>query len=146
MFKGTRLLLSLLLLCGACLDEPECFSLNNNIIGITFKKIEDGTASPVTFTSITALGNQTIFGATSNKVYLPLNYFRDTTSFVFVQETRTDTLRFHYTAKAQFVSVECGERYVLSDLDTIRQTFDSLRFIGRTPGRNASVNNIEIYN
>lgn len=147
MTKGARLFLFLMLLNGACLDEPDCFGLNNNIVGFTFKNVADGSASTITFTGIRALGADSIFVASANKVFLPLNYFNDTTTFVFTQAERSDTIKMKYSSKAQFVSPDCGERYVLSGLDTVMVTFDSIRIITRTPVPALTVTNtIEIYN
>lgn len=130
---------------SSCLNEPDCYRLNNNIIAISFKKKEDGAASTVTFVSIKGEGALMQFAATGSKVYLPLNYFQNTSSFYFEQSTRTDTINLQYLAQAQYVSSDCGVRYVLSDLAIVDHTFDSVRLVTRVPKNNSSGNNIEIF-
>jgi hypothetical protein len=152
MVKKTGWFVFFALLAGACLDEPECFSLNNNIIGITFKNITDGTADTTTFESIKAEGIDGTFGATANKVYLPLNYFQDHTTFFFKQkyasgttDLQSDTIELQYDAKVQFVSPDCGERFVLTNLTIVRHTFDSVRLVSAIPSNVAGGNQIEIF-
>jgi len=133
------------LLTGACLDEPECFSLNNNIIGITFKNIKDGSADTTTIKSINAEGTNVFFVASANKVYLPLNYFQDHTTFFFKRQDVSDTIELHYDAKVQFVSPDCGERFVLTGLAVARHTFDSVRLVSAIPSNAAGGSQIEIF-
>lgn len=135
-------------MASSCLNEPDCFRLNNNIIGISFKQKADGTASEVEFTSITAqspTGDEIIFAQNGNKVYLGLNYFQNNTFYYFEQAERKDTIELAYLAQAQYVSSDCGVRYVLSNLRIARHTFDSVRLITAVPKNNPSGNNIEIY-
>ena len=53
MVKKSAWFLSFLLMTAGCLDEPDCYLLNNNIIGVSFKKLENSTADTV---AITAMG------------------------------------------------------------------------------------------
>jgi hypothetical protein len=145
MVKKTGWFVFFVLLSVSCLDEPDCFRLNNNIIGITFKKYTDGTASTTVFTTIKADERDTVFTQASNKVYLPLNYFQQHTLFLFQREGVTDTLEVLYKAQAQFVSSDCGVRYVLSDLDIGYHSFDSVRLITRVPKSTSTGNHIELF-
>lgn len=134
-----------LLLFGACLDEPDCFGLNNNIIGISYRNLNAGDTTTLRLTGLSAEGTEVVFlGDTAvSKVYLPLNYFENTTTFFFHQKDTVRKLVLTYNAKAQFVSAACGERFVLSELAIADHQFDSLRLVDARPGK-GNVTNIEI--
>src|SRR5688572_1373318 len=128
MIKHTRWFIFFLLMAVSCLDEPDCFSLNNNIIGISFKKMLTGAADTVAVLSIKAEGFDSLFAEERliNGISLPLNYFQQNTSFIFEGvDKQTHYLNLDYSAKAQFVSEECGERFVLADLKIGSHDFDS---------------------
>lgn len=136
------------LLASSCLDEPECFSLNNNIVGISFRRLSTGGADTVFFKAIRAEGTDSVFveNAVLTNINLPLNYYQNQTIYRFEGLTLNHTLQLDYTAKAQFVSVDCGERFILSQLRPSSETFDSLRLIGDTPKRaRQNGTNLEIY-
>jgi hypothetical protein len=146
MIRKLGIFVTYLFMASSCLEEPECLNLNNHIIGITFKNKSDGKAAVVTFTNIKALGSDSVFTATGNKVVAPLNYFKQETTYVFTQTTVVDTLQLSYKAQPQFVSVDCGERYVLSELKIVYHTFDSVRVLNRVPSNQTTANNIDIFN
>lgn len=135
------------LMAAACLDEPDCFSLNNYIIGISFRKLADSTADTVAFTRIRAEVPEVIFaGDNVSKIFLPLNYFENETSFLFESaNSTTHLLRLGYSSLAQFVSENCGERFVLSDLKVLEHSFDSVRVLSTTPAREAGTTHLEIF-
>jgi hypothetical protein len=57
-----------------------------------------------------------------------LNYYQNETTYHFEGLTTTYDLQSRATmAKTQFVSEDCGERFVLSDLVVSAPAFDSLR-------------------
>jgi hypothetical protein len=146
MIRKLGIFVTYLFMASSCLEEPECLNLNNHIIGITFKNKSDGKAAVVTFTNIKALGSDSVFVATGNKVVAPLNYFKQETTYVFTQADVVDTLQLSYKAQPQFVSVDCGERYVLSELEIVSHTFDSVRVLSRVPSNQTTANNIDIFN
>jgi hypothetical protein len=148
MIKKSGWFLICVLLTASCLDEPECFSLNNNIVGISFKKMSNRQADTVYFISITAEQTDSIFkelaGITGLDV--PLNYFKDTTNFRFNRYDQPIDLQFTYDSKAQFVSQDCGERYVLTNLQATSPVFDSIRVLNANPkSDNQTGTTIEIY-
>lgn len=146
MIKKGGYFLICFLIAASCLDEPDCFSLNNYIIGISFKKLTDSKADTVAFTSIRTVFPPVIFsGDTLSKVYLPLNYFENETSFLFENPGKNLLLRLGYSSKAQFVSENCGERFVLSDLKVLNHSFDSVRVISNTPADQGGTIHIEIF-
>lgn len=146
MIKKTGIFLVYFLMASACLDEPDCINLNNHIIGITFKNKSDLKAASITFASIKAAGTDSTFTASLNKVFLPLNYFKKTSAFYFRQQSASDTLVLEYLPQPQFVSPDCGERYVLSNLKVVYHTFDSVHVANTIPSSVASSNHIDVFN
>src|SRR6187431_2998643 len=73
-----------LLFAISCLDEPDCFRLNNNIIGIAFKKMYDGKADTVGVLGIQALSAPQVDflkGRYADGTYLPLDFFNQETAY-----------------------------------------------------------------
>ena len=149
MMKKTIWFVFLLVTGISCLDEPACYSLNNNIIGIAFKKLSDNKADTLFFYTITAEGTDKAFG---NDVLLtgidklPLNFYQNETVFHFEGLDKVYDLQLGYSAKSQFVSQECGERFVLTKLKALVYSFDSIRVINPTPKRgDGGGTHLEIY-
>jgi len=131
----------------ACLDEPDCYQLNNHIIGIAFKKLSDSRADTVSFLSFGTLEPlQAFYGDTTlSRLFLPLNYFKDETTFFFEGTDSIRFLRLGYVSQPQFVSEACGEKFVLSNLRVLEHTFDSVRLVVDVPTEEASITQIEIF-
>jgi hypothetical protein len=138
------------LLSVSCLDDPDCYNLSNNIIGISFKKIADGQADTVAVIGITMDGTDSIFSQTTlaTGVYLPLNYLANQSTIVVerlgILGPFTNTIVLSYDAKAQFVSEDCAERFVVSKLEVASSDFDSTNLVSNTPTKNPSTN-INVY-
>jgi hypothetical protein len=134
--KKSGWFLFFVVLASSCLDEPDCFSLNNNMVGISFRKISDGTADTVFLSRIwTDVTDSTYENLFRTGIDLPLNYFQNETTYHFEGLTKNFDLTFSYNARTQFVSEDCGERFVLSDLDAALSIDDSIRLLARTPKR-----------
>jgi hypothetical protein len=141
-------LLFFMLMTVSCLDEPDCYSLNNYIVGISFKKIATSGADTIFFTNVRTEEPPLLFSDSSavSKISLPLNYFEDETTFYFQEADTTRLLRLGYTSQPQFVSENCGERFVLSDLRVLEHSFDSVRLVHDVPSRTADgTMHIEIF-
>jgi hypothetical protein len=125
------------MLASACLDEPDCYSLNNNLVGVSFERMSTSRADTLVFTKISADGTdvqwKSIIGKSGTFVNLPLDYFKNETTFHFEADDETFDLKLGYSAKAQFVSKECGERFVLTNLIPISHNFDSVRVVNSIP-------------
>jgi hypothetical protein len=148
MVRLSAWLLFFMLMTVSCLDEPDCYSLNNYIVGIGFKKIATSRADTVVFNSVTTAEPPLLFydSAAFSRIVLPLNYFQDETTFYFQEEDTVRFLRLGYTSQPQFVSENCGERFVLSNLRVLQHSFDSVRLVHDVPSRNSDgVNHIEIF-
>lgn len=132
----------------SCLEEPDCFGLNNNIIGISFKKLSDKKADTVAFVMVTAAGTDSIFYETSLLTggNFPLDYFSTGTNFTFSGVDGDFDLNTQYKVQTQFVSEDCGTRFVLTDLKAFSSAFDSVSIVGATPkSRAVGGANIEIF-
>jgi hypothetical protein len=146
MVKKSVWFLLFVLSASACLDEPDCFSLNNDNIGISFKKLVDSTRDTVMISAIrTDDPFVTFFGDTVSSIVLPLNYFKNETTFFFDDAQGTKVLRLQYTSQVQFVSENCGERFVLSDLKVLEHSFDSVRVLLTDPAPNNQSIHFEIF-
>ncbi|MBT1700302.1 hypothetical protein KK083_25675 [Fulvivirgaceae bacterium PWU4] len=151
MVKKTGWFLFFVAMAAACLEEPECFSLNNNFVGIAFKKLSNNTRDTVVFTGITADGTDFVWLADTAAMTgidsLRLNYFKDSTVFHFQSGNVASELHLSYLTQAQFVSEDCGQRFVLSNLKVTKSSgFDSVRVVGTVPKKKGtSGTNIEIY-
>jgi hypothetical protein len=147
MIKRRVWLLIFTIMTAACLDEPDCYLLNNQIIGISFKKLTDSSSDTVSVTGFGTVDPPLLFSGdtTLSRLFVPLNYFQDETSYFFADADGVDTLRLGYISQAQFVSENCGEKFVLSELRVLKHTFDSVRLITDTPTREATTTHIEIF-
>jgi hypothetical protein len=128
----------------SCLDQPDCFQLNNNLIGITFRVLGSTKADTVDLVSVTLNGVDQIFfdSVRATGVELPLNLATGQTEVLFKTPSgATFALPLEYLIQKQFVSEDCGSRFILSDLRVANSdAFDSVLVVNPTPGRSASTN------
>lgn len=148
MIRKVALYFVFALLALSCLDEPDCYNLNNNVIGIAFRKMADSRADTVALVGITLNGTDSLFYPMrlATGVELPLDVLSGESEITFhfagIYGPFTRTLRTAYTSKAQFVSEDCGERFIISDLRLEDHGFDSIRLVNDAPGRNPTTNYI----
>jgi hypothetical protein len=148
MIKRTLWFFVFALMAISCLDQPDCFSLNNNIVGIGFKKLSNKTSDTLTLRSVIAAGTDSIF-LTDMRITgknLPLNIYGDSTTFYFEGLDKVYDLTLKYSSKSQFVSEDCGGRFVITGLQAFSKTFDSVRVAASTPkSRDIAGTNIEVF-
>ena len=148
MVKGFVWLLALMVVTAACLDEPDCYNLNNDVIGISFKKLEDSRTDTVSLVAFGVVEPPLLAGldTTISRAFMLLNYFEDETTFFFdPSDTVHHFLRLGYVSQAQFVSENCGEKFVLSELQILETTYDSVRLVRDTPNSQGGIIHIEIF-
>ena len=147
MAKASAWFLVFTLLAAGCLDEPDCYHLNNYLIGISFKKLEDSSADTVPLLAMGTVDPPLLFLADTaiSRVILPLNYFVDETAFFFQDAGTAHVLRLGYVSQAQFVSENCGEKFVLSGMRVLEHNFDSVRVLSDVPTSEGGIIHIEIY-
>ncbi|MBL0741556.1 DUF6452 family protein [Chryseolinea lacunae] len=132
----------------SCLDQPDCFRLDNSEYGIKFRVIGYGSSSD-TLASIVIDGTGIVYAAdtvpVTNAIALPLSPARQELSYTFTWKNgKVDRLHLGYKAQIQFVSQECGQRYVFTDLTVLETTFDSTHVFNAKPVQPVDVN-IEIF-
>jgi hypothetical protein len=146
MKKPTWFIFSLLLIIS-CLDQPDCFRLNNNVIGIAFRVMGGEKPDTVEILDVQLSGANVIISPEDSLVTgigLPLNYTTGQTELTFNGSAETRSMLLSYLVSTQFVSEDCGERYILSGLEVQEHNFDSVRVVSASPGKTASTN-IEVY-
>ena len=129
----------LLLFFTSCLDDPDCYQLHNDIVGVTFRVMGTGQGDSVYVKNFT----------TDKFEYRPsfnyqINYFTEQGTFDFEGIDGNNFLSFGYTVKNQFISEDCGSAFVLSGLHVLEHDFDSARVVNATPSKKGGTN-IEIY-
>jgi hypothetical protein len=149
MIKRTLWFFVFALMAISCLDQPDCFSLNNNVVGITFKKMSTNKVDTINWTAIhpEGTGIEYIPGANSlTFVNLRLDPFSNSTTFLIQAGEKIYDLRLEYSSKSQFVSEDCGEKFVITDLKAFSEAFDSLRVAASTPkAQEVAGTNIEVF-
>lgn len=137
----------------SCLNEPDCYELNNSSVILFFKVLAAGKdLATITdqFPSIGILSptaeTDTIFYGQRyvSSVELPLNPKDEQTTFLFDGAYGENKIQLGYKRQVQFVSEDCGVRYIFSDLGVQEYDFDSVRVVNPTPTAPASTN-IELY-
>lgn len=127
------------ILAASCLNEPDCYQLNNNVIGVSFRVMGSDKPDSVAV-SLQIAGSSEPIDTTVTFVGIQLNITKDQTPLTFLIASGDRILNLGYSLKTQFVSEECGSRYIFSDLRILNSTFDSARVVNSTPGKNASIN------
>jgi hypothetical protein len=145
--KKTGLFSFVLIIAVSCLNEPDCYQLNNDTVVIYFRIIGGGS-DVVQLTSIQSPEAEVIFSDTASGIALPLNPKKEETLYILHGVQVDNMLQFGYKRQVQFVSEECGERYYFQDLDVLQHDFDSVRIVNTIPAPTplpTGANNIEIY-
>lgn len=143
--KKISWILFLTLVAFSCLDQPDCYNLTNSTITLAFRKIADGQADTLFILETKLFGSDSAFIDTDTTLLngallqLPIDYLTDRTSFSIKEIEKTNLLELGYTVQSQFVSEECGPRFVVSNLSVISSQTDSVRITSATPGSGTNV-------
>lgn len=124
----------------------DCVPPTENILKVRFKGL-DGTTKAVVFDAVKDAKNDIIFFDSSDSLSLfelPIDLRENTLLYLFVKDGVTDSLFISYENKFILIDEDCGAGFILSDLDTIATSFDSLRIIDRRFLEEISTN-IEIF-
>lgn len=155
--KKTTWFLILLFFAVSCLDQPECYLLNNNVIGIAFRVMGSGSLDSVKLSQVLVNGIpiksdkapfepfDKSYDSLVTGVQVDLNYFEKSSVITLNSTTAENTILAGYELQTQFVSEECGPRYILSSLNVLETTYDSIRIVNNTPSRSADSRHIEIF-
>lgn len=144
--KRTGWFIFFLILAASCLDDPDCFQLNNNYLGISFYVMGSGGADTLKATEIVLSGAKVVYADTVTNAYLPLNYTTTGTDIIITRaDGSKDTLKVTYNAQMQYVSEDCGSRYILGGLRVTEHSFDSIRLVSDVPTKEMQGTNIAVY-
>lgn len=136
MIKRTLWFFVFALMAISCLDQPDCFSLNNNVVGITFKRLSTNRADTIGWTGIIPVNTNIVYVPSPTSVTfvnVRLDPFSNSTMFQIEAGGEVHDLRLDYSSRAQFVSEDCGEKFVITDLKAFSESFDSVRVAAPTP-------------
>jgi hypothetical protein len=131
----------------SCLDQPDCFRLSSDQIGVSFKVLGTNKEDVVKLSvvDIAGVGDILPVDASTSRFLLPLNYLANQTEVTVSSDKISGTMMLKYLSQAQFVSDECGPRYILSALAVDQQTgFDSVLVIADQVS-NPPIINLEIF-
>ncbi len=143
--KRTGWFIFFLILAASCLDDPDCFQLNNNYLGISFYVMGSGGADTLKATEIVMSGAKVVYADTATNFAVPLNYTTTSTNIVITRaDGSKDTLNVTYNAQMQYVSEDCGSRYILGGLAVTEHSFDSIRLVNDVPTKSGGTN-IAVY-
>lgn len=143
--KRTGWFIFFLILAASCLDDPDCFQLNNNYLGVSFYVMGSGGADTLKATEIVLSGASVVYADTATSVSLPLNYTTTNTDIIITRaDGSKDTLNVTYSAQMQYVSEDCGSRYILGGLAVTEHSFDSIRLVSDVPTKSGGTN-IAVY-
>ncbi|HRX00101.1 MAG TPA: hypothetical protein P5280_11450 [Cyclobacteriaceae bacterium] len=133
-------------LLTSCFENPDCIGLKNDLVGISFKKLFDGQADTIQLVGLTVSGSDSVFRQTTPSIIVvPLNTFQREQS-LGVKLVRGDySMSLAYQVQTQFESVDCGPRFLFSNLELPQHNFDSVRVTNGTPFSGELVTNIEIF-
>ncbi|MDH4294676.1 MAG: DUF6452 family protein, partial [Cyclobacteriaceae bacterium] len=127
----------------SCLNDPDCYQLDNSEIIVNFNVL-GFAADPDTLLDVRTSGTDSIFyqNTIGSSFKLPLNPNTKEQTYIFRWKNGSiDTLFLGYSAQVQFVSADCGERYVFGKLFLpLQSSFDSIRIFNQTPTQPASAN------
>jgi hypothetical protein len=147
--KKTGLFTFVLIIAVSCLNEPDCYQLNNDTAVIYFRIIGGGSDAFQLTSIVSPESDSTFYGDTTlSMIILPLNPKTEETHYTLHGPDGENTLLFGYQRQVQFVSAECGERYYFQNLDVLEHDFDSVRVVNTIPTPTPTptgAKNIEIY-
>ncbi len=127
----------------SCLNDPDCYQLDNSEVIVNFDVLGFG-ADQDTLLDIRISGTDSIFyqNTIGSSFGLPLNPNTREQAYIFRWKNGSvDTLFLGYSAQVQFVSADCGQRYVFGELFLpLKSSFDSVRVFNQTPTQPASAN------
>ena len=132
---------------GSCYEDPDCISLRNDILGISFKTKSTNEEYTAEIVGITVSNTDSVFNAAAStkQIYLPLDVNSGQQTINIDLAIGSFSMTVTYLSQPQFESVDCGPRFALSDLKVVEHTFDSAYVSGAIPLSGTSGTNIVVY-
>lgn len=145
--KGIIWFVFLLIIVCACLDEPDCFRVTNNQIGIVFRVLGSTRADSIPFEGLTISGANGVFDINQQTglLNIPLNIAVDESNILFIDSAgSTRFLNLAYFIQRQFVNDECGPKTNIINIRPVDSNFDSVRLVDGNAGA-GGITNIELF-
>ncbi len=127
-------ILCLCVLSISCLDQPDCYNLTNNSIGISFRKMYDGTLDSVVMVDSRIVGLDSSFISTLSGVTFGIDYTSTEQKMELKDVEGTRLISLGYTVQKQFVSDVCTPRFFISNLQNLPESSDSVKVLSSIPG------------
>jgi hypothetical protein len=145
----TGLFIFVSIIAVSCLNEPDCYQLNNSVVVVFFKIIGGGSDVAQNIT-VQSPETDSIFysNESESSINLALNPKTEETLYTIVSPEGTNTLHFGYERQAQFVSEACGERFYYQNLKVLEHNYDSVRVVNAIPSPwplPTGAKNVDIY-
>jgi hypothetical protein len=138
-------ILILMILTISCLDQPDCIGLHNDVVGFSFKNAGNGTAISIQVDSVIADNAVIAKPGPVTSFSMPINYYKDQTSFKVYIGGVVHNLTLGYKVQTQFITTDCGERFQVSSLEVKAHDFERVSVVNGTPGASSGSKNLEIF-
>jgi len=116
----------------ACSEVVECSRETKTTARVSFFKKSDGTSLAIAFDTITAIGSESIFFSAKDtlSIYdLPLDPNGNSTTFIFIKASVTDTLNLGYENQFVIIDEDCVPEIAFNNLEILNTSFDSLKIV-----------------
>ena len=117
---------------AACNEVVDCSRETKTTARISFFKKTDGSTLAIAFDTIMAIGSESFFftAIDSSSVYdLPLDPNVNSTTFIFIKASVTDTLNLGYENQFVIIDEDCVPEIAFNNLEILNTSFDSLRIV-----------------
>ena len=117
---------------AACNEVVDCSRETKTTARISFFKKTDGTSLVMAFDTIMAISSESVFftAKDSANVYdLPLDPNVNSTAFIFIKASVTDTLILGYENQFVIIDEDCVPEIAFNNLEILNTSFDSLRIV-----------------
>ena len=108
-----------LLLIGSCVKDDICIEATTPNLIIRFYAATDSTTvKEVTKLTVWSVGKDTIYKEKElDSIILPINLNGDDTTYKFISDTFTDSLKISFSKKDVFVSRSCGYKTIFENVE-----------------------------
>ena len=131
----------------SCLDDPDCVTTTTDFITVRCYESDTGLRDTLVFRTVRAIGSDSLLADqdTLSSIRLPLDPRGPSVTYAFDTNLGRDTLILVYDLGTRLISEDCGIEFIFTELDYLRNDFDSIRVINRVPIEEID-EDIQIYN
>ncbi len=143
----------LAILSSGCFDQGDCLITATNLMQVKLLKKTDKKPFPITFTSVTASGSNSILykDQKTSTLLLPVNPGQGSTTFTLNYDTIISTITVSYSQETRVIAVDCGAFTYYKELQITNTSFaqDSIKLVNtallQDVSTQAYANNIEVF-